>query len=374
MISILIADDDINKISSIIRSIQDNYKSKVEIKQVSTVQETIEILQNNHFHLLISDLVMPIRVGELPNEKGGENLIKEIYKTKNNVNVPIYIIGLTQFVEVKHNFSGVWKVWNYDSSSKDWQNKLRDLIYHISKINFKIIKEKQETIFVEGSTDKLILELAFKLFFEEFLNKVSIETVKYGGGSSWVERQLVIWGKTLLWKDKEKANYLKAIGLFDNDEAGIKSMESLGNQIQGNSAEKSTFSTIKLNTKYTKHLIPIYTKGLVLPITLEEMYAPCFWQYAKEQNWLVERVLSDSILKDSTKWDKNNFSLKQHLSCLNLLDEEDLFVRFKINEEHKMDFVKYIRGLNDEEQKEGLAAFQLLIRDMLVKLKLLKDS
>ncbi len=370
MISILIADDDINKISSIINSIHNNYQGQINIKQASNVQESIELLQNNHFHLLISDLLMPLRAGEQPDVKGGENLIKNIYKDKNKINVPIYIIGLTQFEEVKNNFSAVWQVWKYDSSSNDWEHKLRDLVFHISRINSKILQEKKETIFVEGTTDKEILHLGFQLFFKEFSNYVSIETINFGAGSSWVERQLFIWGKTLFLKDKEKTIYLKAVGLFDNDESGNNSINSLKKSIGEHSAESKTFTTIKLDKKYAKHLIPIYQKGLTILITLEEMYSPFCWEYAQTQCWLIERNLSESMLQNPNKWDKIHKSLTEHVKSLELNVQEDLYVRFKINEECKVNLVKYIKALPIEEQKMALVSFQPLIQDILSKLKL----
>lgn len=93
---------------------------------------------------------MPIRNNELAVKNGGEVLIREIYKAKNRANTPLYIVGLTQYEEVKYNFSGVWKVWKFDPSLEDWKIKLRDLVFHIQRINHKILKDKKPTIFLEG--------------------------------------------------------------------------------------------------------------------------------------------------------------------------------------------------------------------------------
>ncbi len=372
MISILIVDDDLNKISSIISSVHKHYKDQVEIKQASNVQEALEVLQNNEFHLLITDLLMPLRIGESPVEKGGENLIKEIYKGNNKVNTPIYIVGLTQFDNVKHNFSAVWKVWNYDSSNEDWKIRLRDLVFHISRVNSKIIKEKNETLFVEGPTDKDILNTSFDLFFKNEKKGVTIETISFGGGAKWVERQLIIWGKTLFWKDKEKTRYLKAVGLFDNDEAGNKSIESVRDQISANSAEHKTFSIIKLDRKYSKHLIPVYLEGLKIPITLEEMYAPFCWEFAKKQNWLVNRDLSEASLIDPLSLRRTNGSLNEYVTSLPSYKNGNLYINFKIGDAYKTSLAKYIQNLDSELQKEALYAFKPLINDILIKLKIKK--
>lgn len=311
---------------------------------------------------------MPIRDGENPNEKGGEVLIQELYKSKNKANTPIYIVGLTQYENVKHKFSAVWNVWKYDPANEDWKIKLRDLIFHISKVDSKIVKEKRETIFVEGTTDKEILTIAFDLFFPAYKSQIKIETLKFGAGSHWVERQLVIWAKTLLRKDENR--YLQAVGLFDNDKPGKASLDALNEQIPKDSAESKTFSTITLERKYAKHLIPAFAKGLLLPLTLEELYAPFCWEHAKQQNWLVPRKLSEELLKDPQSWDKTNQSLKSYLQSLALSDEVILFLNFKINDDFKVQIVNFIKNLGNEEQKKALASSESLINDILVKLKL----
>ena len=98
MISILIVDDDINKASFIISSINTCYK--VDITQASNVQEAKEVLQNNQIHLLITDLKMPLRSGEASNENGGKTLVEALYKSKHKINVPIYIVGLSQYENI----------------------------------------------------------------------------------------------------------------------------------------------------------------------------------------------------------------------------------------------------------------------------------
>lgn len=369
MISILIVDDDLYKISLIIGSIQNVYKGKLDVKQASNVQQALDILQKDHFHLIVSDLQMPLRDRESPIENGGEILIKEIYKDKNKCNVPMYVVGLTQFSELKHNFSRVWNVWTFDSISNDWQLKLRDLIFHIVKVDSKIVKSKTETIFVEGETDRLILTQSFNLFYKEFIGHISISSIKFGGGASWVERQLVIWGKTLF--EKGKNEYLQAVGLFDNDRPGIDATKSLRKQIEHDSAENKTFSVISLSQNYAKHLIPIFAAGIILPITLEEMFPQFCWDYAKQKEWLVKRNLSEEILKEPTKWDKINQSLNQHLKSLSIPDNCKIYLEYKISDDSKGEFIKYIQSLESPHCEEALYAFKDMLNHILIKLKLI---
>lgn len=111
-------DDDLNKISSIINTIKEVFSETLSISQASCVQEAVENLQKKEFHLLITDLQMPLKYDDEPNDNGGKSLIKELYKRKNKINVPMYIVGLTQFENLKNTFDGVWKIWHFDSSSE----------------------------------------------------------------------------------------------------------------------------------------------------------------------------------------------------------------------------------------------------------------
>lgn len=368
MISLLIIDDDINKISVIISFLNEHFSCKVDIKQATNVQEAILYMQSNHFHLLITDLLMPIRDGENATEQGGSILINEIYRSKNRVNIPLYIVALTHLKDSSIAFSNIWKVWEYDSSSTSWRKNLKELFEHIEKIDSKIIKDKKETLFVEGETDKKIITQALKIYYPEYLNRISIETVKFSGGCSWVERQLIIWGKMLHRKDDGK--YLQAIGLFDNDKAGIQAINDLQNYVPNESAEHQTFSTIKLSTKHAKHLIPIYRNGICLPIRLEELYPVSCWEEAQKRGWLISKKLYNEIYRTPTNWDQDTQSFKDYIQSLDIPTELMIYIDKKVDDDSKLHFNNYILSMDEIEQKTILLPFQELLSDILRKVGL----
>ena len=368
MIEVLIVDDDFDKISDIIRSIKENFSYNISIKQASNVHEALELIQKISFHLLISDICMPLRNDEDVDFNGGKILLKKIYAKRYSSNVPLYIVGLTQFEVDEIDFSPIWNILKYDPSNTDWEQILKDIIFHISKIDSKIVKSKIETLFVEGPTDEKILKMAIKVFFKDYIDKVYIDTINYGGGSSWVERQITIWAKSLYLKDKEQNVYLKSVGLFDNDKAGLESINNVKTQIIENSAESKTFSLIKLAPKYAKHLVPIYKEGILLPITLEEMIAPFCWEEAKKRSWLDKRKIDEKILHDPTKWDKMNMSLKEYFSNVSIQDSSSLYLDYKMNSDFKISFAEYIFSLSFDLQKKALVSFEPLLRDIFKKL------
>ncbi|MFY7732126.1 MAG: hypothetical protein ACOVSR_01500 [Bacteroidia bacterium] len=365
-ISILIVDDDLNKISSIIKTIKEVFSETLSISQAVCVQEAIENLQTKEFHLLITDLQMPLRYDDnKADDNGGKSLIKALYKKRNNINVPMYIVGLTQFEELKNTFEGVWKIWHYDSSSESWKINLRDLIHHISLVKSRVKADKMETIFVEGPTDKKIIERGILLFFEDNLDKVYIDTINYGGGASWVERQLFIWAKSLT-KKSTSDYYLKAVGVFDDDEAGKTGIKNIKKQIDTNSAEYKTFSIIKSSSKYSVFLKSIKSKGITFPTTIEDLISIECWKSAKEKGWLEKRDLSKITIDNSILTLKHEDLTIENLKENNFSDDEILQIISRIKDDNKKQFSYMVC----EQNKEMFMSIYYLLKDILEKLKI----
>ena len=161
--------------------IQQSVDQVVIVKQASNVQEAIEWLSKEEFHLLITDLLMPLKYDGAPDPKGGESLIKNMYRRRSKLHIPMYIVGLTQYNDLQDTFEGVWKVWQFDIAAQEWKWRIRDLIFHISLVSSRILVDKIETVFVEGPSDRDILMLALREFYPAHLDKIRLETRDYGG-------------------------------------------------------------------------------------------------------------------------------------------------------------------------------------------------
>lgn len=360
----LIVDDDLNKISIIIKTIQDVINDTLSISQASSVQEAIENLQSKEFHLLITDLQMPLRYDSDVDDNGGKALIKNMYRKRSKANIPLYVVGLTQFEHLKEDFKGVWKVWHYDSSKEDWKVYLRDLIHHISLVKSRINSERKETIFVEGITDKKLIEVVIEHYFEGYADKVFIETINYGGGASWVERQIVIWAKTLA-KHSSEERYLKAVGIFDDDKAGIESIEKVRKLIEDNSAESKTFSIIRNSYKYSTILKSIKRKGIVFQTTIEDLVDIQQWHKAKENGWLTNR--DDKLIEvDTDVLDYDKVVLDEEtLLFLGFTYDETLLITHKVDDNYKKNFGNLVC-----ESPESLLAIKFQFEDVFEKLKI----
>jgi CheY-like chemotaxis protein len=363
-ISILIVDDDLVKISSIIKTIREIYNETLSISQASCVQEAIENLQSKEFHLLITDLQMPLKHDDSkPNNNGGKSLVKNIYRARNKVNVPMYIVGLTQFKELKNDFEGVWKVWHYDPRQSEWKENMRDLIHHISLVKSRVLMPKIETIFVEGPIDKKIIEATISNYFKEQSDNIYIDTIKYGGGASWVERQLFIWAKSLI-TDAAPGEYLKAVGIFDNDDAGIKAIVNLRKSIPINTAEDRTFSIIKNSYKYSPILKSIKTKGITFPTVVEDLIDIECWKEAMDKGWLTGRNLNSIKINDSILALSIESINEDELKKRNFTNEEILIITHKVNDEYKKKFSNLV-CMSDQ---RVLIPIKYLMEDVFVKL------
>lgn len=355
-ISILIADDDINKIQNIITTIRMHINDvPLKIDQAISISEAKTYLKKNKYHLLISDLQMPLHeCGDLL-ASGGEYLIKEIYRKRNKLNVPLYVMGLTQHKEYLTNFHNLWKVLFYSMSEEDWKIYLRDLIFHIELIKSNLAQFLIETIYVEGINDYKLLKKTIELYFHDFITKLRIECLEYGGGADWVERKIIIWSKSLNKKDNNSP--LKAIGIFDNDPPGIASISNLEKTIKRKSAERKTFAMVSTNHKYSPRLKLIKSKGINFYTTMEDLVDIGVWRKAEENNWLEPRKLEGSMVHKVVN--------EEFLKTIGFTKDEILQTLYKVKDNYKGEFTNLAL-----KNKENLIYLSYLIKDCIVKLKL----
>ncbi|MFD2100977.1 response regulator [Flagellimonas taeanensis] len=366
-ISVLIVDDDLNKISSVIASIRESNQEIISYTQASSVQEAIETLQKKEFHLLISDLKLPLKPDDvIPSDEGGQALVRSLYRKKTRANVPMYIVGLTQFKNLQIDFKGVWKVWYFDKSLNDWRDCLRDLIFHISLVKSRISVEKIETLFVEGISDQRIIATGLKKYYPTYEKLIYVDSMDSGGGASWVERQLLIWAKSLNKKNGSE-DYLKAIGLFDDDRDGKASINNLRQLVDVNSAEGKTFSIKKSCYKYSPILKSIKSKGICFPSSIEDLLAEEFWEIAKLNGWLVPR-LPEFYEIDKKVLSYSNEEISKTVLLKNGFNETEVdTILFKIGNKFKKDFSQLVI----KNSNKDLFPLKFLVEDILITLKLL---
>lgn len=358
--NILIVDDENDKIAKIVSEVRNNSAS-FQIDSAIDVAEAQRKLAVKKYDLLIVDLLLPLTNGAEPSPEGGATLVKELSRNRGLIS-PSYIFGLTQYEEEMPKFSIIWKVAKYDPASENWSLILRELLHYISKsinaaqANPTIIPQ----IYLEGITDKKLLEDAIKLFKPCLAEQFDLKAERRAG-ASWVTRKLVIWSHSL-FKGTDGTE-IKSLGLYDNDMAGKDAIAELSRIIRRDSAEAKTYKIISLTATFARHLIPLAQKGVIIPVTLEAMFTNEHWKYAESQGWLEDRSNPEDIINEPRKWNKYRQSFLDYLKTCKLTEDEILFTK-KIKASSKEDFTAYILHLPEEQRKLAYCSFPGLIEEI----------
>lgn len=359
---ILIVDDSNDKIAkviSLIRTISDSIHFDISVDFVSALAS----LTNTKYDLLILDLHLPIREGEEPNFVNANNLLTEISRKKTIIS-PNYIVCLTQYEESISIDSNIWPVVSYSAESNTWTKSILKLINHINKSQNTTINKKEPsipTIFLEGNTDEIILKEAFRLFNPKALKLISFRSERSAGGASWVARQIIAWSYTL--EKDYNGNYIKAVGLFDGDPAGLEAIKEISRVVKTNGVESTTFRTIKLSLNYAAHLRSMKSRGLEVPICLEEMFDQSVWKQAKERGWLELRQNPKQFIDKAKDWNSYEKSFKEFIDSINLEEEDKLYLSC-IKNGCKISLADFICKTNEEKKKELFRSFEKLVEDI----------
>lgn len=134
-IHILLVDDTDYKIAKV-KTILIETHINCEIVSVKDAISAQQALSKSKFDLMILDMCLPIRLGQIPQNDGGESVLHELDMDK-SLNMPNHIIVLTQYQELTEkfrlSFPGLGIV-TFDSSSEVWVNALKGEIRRILRI------------------------------------------------------------------------------------------------------------------------------------------------------------------------------------------------------------------------------------------------
>ncbi len=164
----------------------------------------------------------------------------------------------------------------------------------------QLAQANRRKIFVEGDSDKLIIEKALIVFANERAAEIDVET-KVGAGINYVIDMLHSWRS----RAKHHPELPKAAGLLDRD-AEAQSALKRWNDVSDNIKSAKCFM---LPTP--PHLFPVLKAGFKVPVVLECLYDKEAWNWADNRGHLKARnfrsVIPDElfgqIVNDETKLD-----------------------------------------------------------------------
>lgn len=362
---VLIVDDSLDKISELSKVIYE-IDSAAHIETCENISNAIICLtEGDFFNLAIIDLFLPLRNNDEPKENGGQKLLNEIYRKKEILKVPNYIIGFSQYEDNASKFSTIWNVIKYCSNnSSQWKNSFRTLLNHINsteliKTNIESLKP---TIFVEGLTDQYYLKQAIEIFFNELSDKVNIVSQK-NAGANWVANQIPIWAMRLQ-KDRE-GKYIKAVGLLDSDEAGNIARSNIESRNLSDS-EKQCCSLYQIKPNCNIDILEFYKNKCKIEIEIESLFPLEILKHAESQGWLEYRA--KTFIEDPNDWKQHEETSLQYIAKRDISIEKNLYLK-KVKMEKKVSFSKYIQQLENKESLFG--NFKILVEELLKKIDLL---
>jgi hypothetical protein len=177
--------------------------------------------------------------------------------------------------------------------------------------------------------------------FHDVKDSFTIESQR-NAGANWVAQQLVIWGHQL--KRNSESKLIKAIGLFDCDEAGIKAKNDALKKLNS-SNQKEAVKVFAIQAKYNKNLIEFYKRGLQIEIEIESLMPVEILNYADEKGWLEYRT--PLFIETPKDWNQMNETVSTYLDKINFPNDLKIYLK-KVKIGNKEQFSEFVINRSSE--------------------------
>ncbi len=166
---------------------------------------------------------------------------------------------------------------------RDWKQRVDQLQNRLTEA----LDLNHPTIFVEGPTDKIILEAVQKRFFPSRGEVRIVCATSNGGGHAWVKNSLIAW--------HHRQGPRRAVGLFDGDAAALVSLNEFAQIVT--SRTKGSHRALQHRLNPAGVSLDISKAGLKIPVAIEEVCSRECWAKASAEGWLEARPNLNSLYK-----------------------------------------------------------------------------
>lgn len=212
------------------------------------------------------------------------------------------------------------------------------------------------TIFVEGPSDKSIIEASIKRFFPKALKVRVSNSSRNGGGHSWVKDSLIAW--------QHLRPETHAVGLFDSDQGSKKSIEEFVQVVE-----------YKKHGSQCAHKFQLKPLGPALDITkaklnflpsIEEICPISTWIHASSSGWLEQRANLNQLYKFSD----TNSTFMDWIK-LKLPDDGLRLIALNcVHDSHKKEFSNYVANqILKTKAPAEFESIRLLTESLLLKIR-----
>ncbi|SFS20050.1 ATP-dependent nuclease [Yoonia litorea] len=213
----------------------------------------------------------------------------------------------------------------------------------------QLAQANRRKLFVEGPSDKLIVDKALAVFAPDRVGEIDVET-RESAGINYVIDMLRSWRS----RAKHHPELPRAAGLLDLDPEA-KTASKLWNEVPDNIKSAKCF---KLPTP--PHIVPIFQAGLHMPVVLECLYDRQAWEWAEGRGHLKPRhlpgvipaELNQRIVAGETTLDDN------------LDDDWAIFVKREFEQGGKRPMAQHYANKEDDDFRGRMPFMENLINEI----------
>ncbi|HHL8530919.1 TPA: ATP-dependent endonuclease [Escherichia coli] len=208
--------------------------------------------------------------------------------------------------------------------------------------------DEKAVMYVEGASDKIIIERAIQVFIPERMNDIEVITKDFGAGTNYVCDML----KAYYHIHKHHQNKYKCVGIVDADKDGINVKKELGDiQDIGKSVKCFTL-------KPTQDVLSAKKDGYKIPGVLESSYPIAIWKEELEENNLERRANLNEMLTP----EKVNELIQSEMKLSDNLKDKDYSIKIEylIPKKRKIPLAKKIAQMSDDDCRESLRFLEKL--------------
>ncbi|NKI59618.1 ATP-binding protein [Labrenzia sp. PO1] len=210
----------------------------------------------------------------------------------------------------------------------------------------QLAQANRRKIFVEGDSDKLIIEKSLLVFAAERAAEIDVET-KVGAGINYVVDMLQSWRS----RAKHHPELPRAAGILDLDpeaKTALKKWNEVGDNIR-------SAKCFKLPTP--PHLFPVFDAGFHVPVVLECLYDKAAWEWADGRGHLKSRDVPSVISSELNNQIVNaETTLDEHLH-----DDWAIFVKKEFEQAGKGPIARHYANKNEDDFRDRMPFMEPLV-------------
>jgi predicted ATPase len=237
-------------------------------------------------------------------------------------------IGVPSDVDALHSSIGFLDL--LEPHVRDWKRRVDQLEHRL----VEGLELNHPTVFVEGPTDKTILQAILRRFFPICGEARIVCATQSGGGHAWVKDSLIAW--------HHRRGPKRAVGLFDGDAAAQESLDEFVEIVE--SRTKGTHRALQLRLKPAGVSLDIVKAKLKVPVAIEEVCPRECWAKANAEGWLEARPNLNTLYK----FEETDITFTDWVKKRLPDDELRRIATMRVATEFKEKFAKYVAGRIDD--------------------------